>query len=70
MTRIVIYPYDIIRLTDKSDSYARKEIQQLRKVLHKEKHQKVTIKEYCEYYALNLEEVINTLSKYELNKTS
>lgn len=52
-------------LTDKSESYARKEIQKLKKALNKEKHQKVTIKEYCQYYALNLEEVMKVLFKQE-----
>jgi len=70
MTRIVIYPSDIIILTNKSESYARKEIQNLKKVLNKEKHQKVTIKEYCQYYGFNLEEVLSILSKFDLQKAS
>jgi hypothetical protein len=70
MTRIVIYPSDIIILTNKSESYARKEIQNLKKALHKEKHQKVTIKEYCHYYGFNLEEVLRILSKFDLQKSS
>ena len=70
MKRIVIYPSDIIILTDKSESYARKEIQNLKKALNKEKHQKVTIKEYCSYYGFNLEEVLGVLSKFEIQKAS
>ncbi len=58
-----MYPSDVIILTDKSESYARKEIQKLKKALNKEKHQKVTIKEYCQYYGFNLEEVMRVLSK-------
>jgi hypothetical protein len=65
MTRIVMYPSDIIILTDKSESYARKEIQNLKRVLNKEPHQKVTIKEYCHYYGFNLEEVLGILSKFD-----
>jgi hypothetical protein len=68
MTRIVIYSADIMQLTDKSESYARKEIQALKKALHKEKHQKVTIKEYCQYYGFNIEEVLAVLSKKHLKK--
>ena len=68
MDRIVIYTSDIRHLTDKSESYARKEIQTLKKVLHKEKHQKVTIKEYCQYYGFNIEEVLAVLSKKALKK--
>ncbi|PRZ20064.1 MULTISPECIES: hypothetical protein [Flavobacterium] len=70
MKRIVIYPNDIRMLTDKSESYARKEIQNLKRVLNKEPHQKVTIKEYCHYYGLNLEEVLGVLSKFDMQKAS
>lgn len=68
MDRIVIYTTDIMYLTDKSESYARKEIQTLKKVLQKEKHQKVTIKEYCQYYGFNIEEVLGVLSKKNSKK--
>jgi hypothetical protein len=70
MDRIVMYTSDIIMLTDKSESYARKEIQKLKKALNKEKHQKVTIKEYCHYYGLILEEVLGVLSKRNIRKTA
>ena len=62
MKRIVIYPSDIRILTDKSESYARKEIQNLKKVLNKEAHQKVTIREYCIYYGFNEKQVLEALS--------
>ncbi len=61
--RIIIYPSDIMRLTDKSESYARKEIRGLKRFLNKEMHQKVTITEYCLYYGLTLEEVLGVLFK-------
>lgn len=70
MNRIVIYPNDIVILTEKSDSYARKEIQNLKKVLKKAKHQKVTIKEYCQYYGFDINEVIGVLSKFKIKKAS
>ena len=70
MRRIVIYPSDIRMLTDKSESYARKEIQNLKRALNKEKHQKVTIKEYCGYYGLNEEQVMGVLSMSELKNVS
>ena len=62
MKRIVIYPSDIRMITNKSESYARKEIQNLKKALNKEKHQKVTIKEYCCYYGIPEKEVLAVLS--------
>lgn len=65
MIRIVIYPSDIMALTNKSNSYARKEIQRIKKALNKLDHQSITIKEYCEYYAFNIQEVIGVLEKFE-----
>ena len=70
MIRIVLYTSDIRLLTNKSESYARKEIQNLKKVLQKEKHQKITIKEYCVYYGFDLKEVQAILSKFDINKGS
>jgi len=70
MTRIVIYPSDIIILTNKSESYARKEIQSLKKALNKAKHQKVTIREYCDYYGFDLAEVLAVLANYEIKHAS
>ena len=65
MIRIVIYPSDIMALTDKSYSYARKEIQRIKKALNKQNHHKLTIKEYCEYYAFDINEVNTLLGKFE-----
>ena len=70
MTKILIYPSDIVLLTDKSESYARKEIQNLKLALKKEKHQKVTIKEYCVYYGFDLNDVLIALAKTTLKKAS
>ncbi|OGS69039.1 MAG: hypothetical protein A3F91_00265 [Flavobacteria bacterium RIFCSPLOWO2_12_FULL_35_11] len=70
MIRIVMYPSDVLLLTNKSESYARRVIQNLKRSLNKEKHQIVTIKEYCQYYGLDVDEVIAALNKCELNKAS
>ena len=65
MVRIVIYPKDIVRLTNKSESYARKELHRIKKALNKQSHHKITIKEYCEYYDFNLNEVTILLEKFD-----
>lgn len=70
MNRIVLYSSDIVILTDKSESYARKEIQNLKKVLKREPHQKVTIKEYCVYYGFKYEEVVAVLSRFKAQSAS
>jgi hypothetical protein len=70
MKRIVIYPSDIIVLTDKSESHARKEIQRVKAHLKKASHQKITIKEYCSYFGFDLDEVMDALSGTALKKVS
>lgn len=55
--RVVIYPKDIVRLTDKSESYARSIIREIKKLHNKEKHQFVTIQEFCDFKGLRIEEV-------------
>ena len=65
MERIVIYPKDIMLLTNKSESYARKEIHRIKKAINKQNYQQLTIKEYCEYYAFDLNEVITVLDKFD-----
>ncbi|HSQ47153.1 MAG TPA: hypothetical protein VLM44_09570 [Lutibacter sp.] len=70
MIRIAIYPSDIVLLTNKSERYARRVINDLKRSLNKEKHQIVTIKEYCQYNRLDLDVVIAVLNKFELNKAS
>ncbi|WP_158727938.1 MULTISPECIES: hypothetical protein [unclassified Flavobacterium] len=70
MNRIVLYPSDIVLLTDKSESYARKEIQNLKKVLKKEPHQKITIKEYCIYYGFEYQEVVAVLLRSKVQHAS
>ena len=70
MIRIAIYPSDIVLLTNKSERYARRVINELKRSLNKEKHQIVTIKEYCQYNRLDLDVVIAVLNKFELNKAS
>ncbi len=50
--RICIYPQDVQLITGKSDRYGRKIIK------NKQKHQPVSIDEFCEYMGLKKEEVI------------
>ncbi len=68
--KLLIYPSDIMLLTGKSESYARKEIQKLRIALKKEKHQKVTIKEYCQYYDIDYNDVLTALEQPAFKKVS
>ena len=56
--RICIYPQDVQLITGKSERYGRKIIKNIKDILNKQKHQLVTIDEFCNYMGLKKEEVI------------
>jgi len=60
LNRIVIYAKDIGRITGKSDRYARTILRDIRKKHGKQKHQFVSLTEFCSHTGLDPEEV----SKY------
>ncbi len=55
--RICIYPQDVQLITGKSERYGRKIIKMIKDKLHKQKHQLVTIDEFCTYMGLEKEEI-------------
>ena len=55
--RIVIYPKDVEAIMACSPRSARRYVLDLKKLLGKEKHQFLTIPEFCEFYGLNEEDV-------------
>ncbi len=57
MKRICIYPKDIQIITGKSERYGRSIIKLIKEHLNKEKHQLVTIDEFCEYIGLEVSDV-------------
>jgi len=57
MTRIYIYPKEIHQLTGKSERYCRDLVAKIKKLHDKDKHQPVTIEEFCHYMKLNQEVV-------------
>jgi len=62
--RIVIYSKDIEAITGRSGRYARKVMAILRKDLGKQRHQLVSVGEFCAYTGLPEEEVVKYLSGY------
>jgi hypothetical protein len=52
-TRMVIYAADVMCLLGKSERSARRILAQIRAAHHKQKHQPVTIEEFCAYMALS-----------------
>lgn len=61
MKRIVLHTKDVMIVTGKSERYSRKLIYQIKEHLLKQKHQYVTIKEFCEYLGLDQYEVEDVL---------
>ncbi len=61
MERICLYPKDIQVLTGKSERYARKLFSNIKVSLKKEKHQLLTIEEFCTYMGLPRQEVIDKI---------
>ena len=55
--RICIYPQDVQLITGKSERYGRKIIKNIKDKLKKQKHQLVTIDEFCEYMGIEKEKV-------------
>ncbi len=55
--RICIYPKDVQLLTGKSERSARKIIARLKLIHSKNKHQLVSVKEFCDYIGLEEMEV-------------
>jgi hypothetical protein len=61
MTRIYIYPKEVQQLTGKSERYSRDLISKIKKLNQKDKHQLVTIEEFCHYMGLKQELVRSVL---------
>ncbi|WMI69859.1 hypothetical protein [Mangrovimonas sp. YM274] len=63
MYRICIYPKDVSWLTGKGERSARELIRDIKLLHHKDKHQLVTIKEFCEYTGLPYDDVFNVINQ-------
>ena len=57
MKRIVLHTKDIVIVTGKSERYARYLIKKMKEHYLKESHQYITIKEFCDYLGLDVDEV-------------
>lgn len=53
--RVCIYPKDVQRITGKSYRYSRLLLIDIKKHLHKQEHQFLSIEEFCLYTGLKLE---------------
>lgn len=64
MERIVIYPKDIMRITGRSERYSRDILKKIKHDLNKEKHQFVTIQEFCQYIGIDEVRIMEIFKKY------
>lgn len=55
MNRLCIYPKDIQRITGKSERQSRQIISNIKKSQNKEKHQPVTLQEFCNHMGFSQE---------------
>jgi hypothetical protein len=58
--RACVYPKDVMRITGKSERYARKVLNGIKKHLNKPSHQFVTVIEFSTYTGID----ISTIEKY------
>jgi ribosomal silencing factor RsfS len=61
MNRLVIYTKDVVITTGKTERQARYLLEKIKTHLQKEKHQSVTITEYCYYMGFTIEETSKLL---------
>ena len=61
MQRIIMYPKDVITVNGKTERQARYLLNKIRILLNKERHQSVTIEEFCNYMGLRIEKVMEQL---------
>lgn len=57
MKRVCICPKDVQWITGKSDRQSRDIISRIKKLHSKQKHQAVTVTEFCNYMGLDKEEI-------------
>ena len=61
---ILITPKEIQALTGSSLNAAQKEHKAVRDALGKKKSKRLTVKEYCDYFELDWDEVVSYLNPY------
>jgi len=63
VSRVCIYPNDVAWLTGRGERYGRTVIRDIKLLHKKERHQLVTIKEFCDYLGLPYDEVFTIINK-------
>lgn len=64
MSRLIIKPKDVEVILNVSSGYARRIIRVIKKRNNKQNEQKLTIKEFCRFMGLEVNEVKDELNKF------
>lgn len=59
--RVCVYPKDVMRVTGKSERYARKLLNRIKKHLSKPSHQFVTVSEFSDYTGIDKPTIVENL---------
>ncbi len=62
MKQLLIYPKEIVLITGKSLTTAQTLVRTMKDVYNKEKHQDITIREFCDYTGIPFEDVFNMIN--------
>jgi hypothetical protein len=57
MKRVCVYPKDVQWITGKSERQSRVIVQKIKRHYNKQKHQPISIEEFCLYMALDINEI-------------
>ena len=68
MLRLIITPKDVEVILGVSSSYARRVVRIIKRKNNKEKHQKITVKEFRRYMGLEVKEVVLELKEFYRGK--
>lgn len=68
MSRFIITPKDVEVILGVSSSYARRVVRVIKRKNNKEKHQKITVKEFCRDQGLDVNDVIQELKEFYSGK--
>ena len=68
MARLVMTPKDVEVILRKSPSYSRSIVRVIKRKNNKEKHQKITVKEFCRYMGLEVADVVAELNEFYSKK--
>ena len=59
--KLIIRNGDVQRILEVTERQARNKMRQIRHYIKKEKHQVITVKEFCDYIGLQYEDVISRI---------